>query len=59
MTFKTVASTVGNGLLDGLSAIADAHTLGEIAKIDAEVDALQERLDTLQKERDQLQKRLG
>lgn len=59
MTFKTAASRVGNGLLDGLSAIADANTRSQIEKIDTEMAELQEQMDQLQENRDQLEKTLG
>jgi predicted nuclease with TOPRIM domain len=58
MTFKTAAKSVGNGLLNGLGAIADAQTRNRIEEIDTEMSELQEQLDQLQEERDRLEKTL-
>jgi hypothetical protein len=59
MSFKTAAATVGNGLLDGLCAIADAQTRNRIAEIDSELEVLRKQMIPLQEERDQLEQQLS
>jgi hypothetical protein len=47
MTFKSVLSATGNGLLTATTAIANASTQTRIWEIDAEIAKLQEERATL------------
>jgi hypothetical protein len=55
MTFKTTASRIGNGLLDGLSAIHDATIQHEIDQLDTELDMLRKQMTEVQKKKDELE----
>jgi hypothetical protein len=54
MTFKTLASTVGNGILDAGAAIHNASVQNQITEIDSEMDALRAQLTRLEETRSDL-----
>jgi hypothetical protein len=58
MTFKTVATRVGNATLGALTVIADAQTQTQINEIDAELEPMRQRVAELEERRADLRARL-
>lgn len=54
MTLKTVASRIGNGILDATAVMHNASIDSEIEKIDEEIAALHAQLTRLEEDRTDL-----
>jgi hypothetical protein len=57
MTLKTIASRVGNGILDAGTAMHNASLDSDIDKIDEEIAALHAQLARLEERRSELEDR--
>lgn len=58
MTFKSAMSNVGNGLLDGLSAIHNVSIQNQIDELDSQLEALTKQMTDLQSKKTELQDQL-
>lgn len=58
MTFKSAMSSVGNGLLTGVSAIHNASIHGQITVLDDEILELEEQLKQKREEKTRLEDQL-
>lgn len=54
MTFKTVASRVGNAVVDTATVLHNSGLSTRISEIDTEIETLQNRLDVLNDERNRV-----
>jgi dynactin complex subunit len=59
MTLKTTASRIGNGILDGLSAIHDISVQNQIDELDTQLEALTKQMTDLQSKKTGLQDQLS
>lgn len=58
MKIKTAASRLGNGLLDGLSAIHDASIRSQIEELDEQLETLRKQMVDVQSKKDKLEAQL-
>lgn len=59
MTIKSAMSNVGNGILEGISAIHNASIETEIKDIDAQLTALTQQITDLQEKKTKLKDQLA
>jgi hypothetical protein len=58
MTFKSTASSIGNGILDGLSAIHDASIRSQIEDLDEQLEALTKQMTDIRSKKTKLEDQL-
>lgn len=58
MTIKSTAATIGNGILDGLSAIHDASLRSQIEELDEQLEALTKQMTDIRAKKTKLEDQL-